>query len=410
MKTICVINTSSSLHSPRVDSADPGRISTLHPSLAILAAFAVLLLVGCVFAKAACDTFGPGVALGTVTINGLKEASGIAASRRNPGVLWTHSDGSDGAIHAVATNGTHLATFYLNIPVLDTEDIAVGPGPVRGTSYLYVGDIGDKHGRNRVQVLRIPEPFVDTAWTGNPASVGFSGVETFTLSYPDGSYDAESLMLDPMSSDLFVVTKQDGTARVYRTNLNAIPGGSLVRWSFVTAIPFWLASGGDISADGKQIVLRREEYAQAWERSGGESVGTALARAGRAIPVIGPPVEPNGEGIALLPNGSGYVTIGEGVNPPIYFFEAQCPSPPRITLELQDQSVAVGGTATFRVKAKGYPAPAYRWRLDGKIIAGEKGRTLVLRRVGLGQAGEYRVTASNSSGRARSSATLTVSR
>ena len=412
MKTNSAINTSSSLHSRRVDSVCPCRIPTYthHPSLAILAAFAVHLLSGFASTKAACDTFAPGVALGTVTINGLKEASGIAASRRNPGVLWTHNDGSGGAIHAVAMNGTHLATFYLNSPVLDTEDIAVGPGPVRGTSYLYVGDIGGKRGRNRVQVLRIPEPFVDPAWAGNPPSVAFTGVETFTLSYPDGSYDAESLMVDPVLGDLFVVTKQDGMARVYRTNLNGVPGGSLVRWLFVAAIPFSLASGGDISADGKQIVLRREEYAQAWERSGGESVGAALARSGQAIPVIGPPVEPNGEGIALLPSGKGYVTIGEGVNPPIYFFEAQCPSPPRITLQLQDQSVAVGGTATFRVKAKGYPAPTYRWRFDGKIIAGQRGRTLVLRRVAFGQAGEYRVTASNSSGRARSSATLSVNR
>ena len=80
-------------------------------------------------AKAGCATYAPGVPLGTVPINGLKEASGIAASRRNPGVLWTHNDGSSGAVYAVAMNGAHLATFYVNVAVSDTEDIAVGPGP-----------------------------------------------------------------------------------------------------------------------------------------------------------------------------------------------------------------------------------------------------------------------------------------
>ncbi len=387
-------------------SALPTR--TAHPSLAILAAFAIHLLSGFVSADAACDTFGQGVPLGTVSINGLKEASGIAASRRNPGVLWTHNDGSGGAIHAVAMNGAHLATFYLNTAVLDTEDIAVGPGPVSGVSYLYVGDIGGNNGRNRVQILRIPEPSVDLAWAGNPHSAGFSGVETFTLSYPGGSYDAESLMVDPTSSDVFVVTKQDGVAQVFRTNLNTVSPGPLIRWLLAATIPFSKASGGDISADGTQIVLRREDFAMVWDRANGEPIGTALARAGQAIPVIGPPVEPNGEGIALLPNGTGYVTISEGVNPVIYFFEAQCPKPPRFTLPLKDQTVTAGSTVMLRVRAKGFPAPTYRWRFNGKVIPGQTRHVLVLPNVTSAQAGQYKVAATNPSGRTRSEATLTV--
>ena len=383
-------------------------IHTLHWSVAVIAALAIHLFSAVFSAKAGCSTYAPGVPLGTVSINGLKEASGIVASRRNPGILWTHNDGSGGAVHAVAMNGAHLATFYLNVAVSDTEDIAVGPGPVSGVSYLYVGDIGGNHGRSQVQVLRIPEPAVDLAWAGNPVSAGFTGVEAFTLVYPDGSYDAESLMVDPRSSDVFIVTKQPGTARVYRTNLNSLMTRYQIRWLFETAVPFSLASGGDISADGKQIVLRREDFAQTWKRGSGESVGAALAQAGKAIPVIGPPNEPNGEGIALLPNGTGYVTISEGANPVIYFFEEQCAAPPRFTLELQDQSAAAGATVTFRVKANGNPAPTYRWRFNGKIIAGETKRKLVLPRVTSAQAGLYKVGAINSSGSARSKATLTV--
>lgn len=383
-------------------------LHTLHWSVAIIAALAIHLFSTVVSAKAACATYAPGVPLGTVSINGLKEASGIAASRKNPGVFWTHNDGGSGAVYAVAMNGTHLATFYLNQPVSDTEDIAVGPGPVSGVSYLYVGDIGGNHGRNQVQILRIPEPVVNPAWAGNPPSLGFSGVEAFTLVYPDGSYDAETLMVDPDSSDVFIVTKQPGTARVYRTNLNSLTTQFQIRWLFESAVPFSLASGGDISAGGKRIVLRREDFAQTWKRASGESVGAALARAGTNIPVIGPPVEPNGEGIALLPDGTGYVTISEGANPVIYFFEEQCAAPPHFTLELQDQSAAVGATVTFQVKAKGNPKPTYRWRFNGRIIAGETKRKLVLPRVTSAQAGLYKVGAMNSSGSARSTATLTV--
>ena len=217
--------------------------------MAIAAALIIQLLFAFTSAEG-CATFGAGVARGTVSIPGLKEASGIAASRLNSGVLWTHNDGSSGAVHAVAMNGAHLATFYLNSPVIDTEDIAVGPGPDSGVSYLYFGDIGGNHGRRETQVFRIPEPFVDPGWAGAPQSLDFSGAEAFTLVYPDGNYDAESLMVDPVTSDLFVVTKQDGVARVYRANLNSIPPGSRVRLLFEAALPFSKASGGDISADG----------------------------------------------------------------------------------------------------------------------------------------------------------------
>ena len=379
----------------------------LRPSQAILAAFLILLSV-VVSAKAACDTFAPGVSLGNVFINDLKEASGIAASRRNPGVLWTHNDGSSGAIFAIATNGAHLATFFLNTAVLDTEDIAVGPGPASGVSYLYVGDIGSGSGRNRVQILRVEEPFVDLAWAGNPRSAAFSGVAAFPLAYPSGGYDAESLLVDPASSDVFVVTKQDGAGQLFRTNLNDLPAGVLIRWLAAGSVPFSKASGGDISASGKQIVLRREDFAMVWDRFNGEAIGTALARAGTGIPVIGPPVEPNGEGIAMLPNGTGYVTISEGTNPAIYYFESQCPRPPRFTQPLKNQSATVGSTVKFRVRTKGYPAPTYRWRFNGKVIPGQTGPMLKLARVTSAQAGQYKVAATTASGRVRSEATLRV--
>ena len=331
---------------------------SLYSTLAIVAVIVVQLTLGLVPTHG-CATYGAGVMRGTVSIAGLKEASGIVASRLNSGLLWTHNDGSSGAVHAIGMNGSHLATFYLNRAVTDTEDIAVGPGPVAGVSYLYVGDIGGNHGRQEVQTFRIPEPLVDPAWAGAPRSAGFSGVEAFTLVYPDGSYDAESLMVDPVSNELFVVTKQDGYARVYRANLNLLFPGSRVQLLFVTTLPFSKASGGDISADGAKIVLRREDFALQWDRPAGESVTAAFARPGQAIPVIGPPREPNGEGIALLPDGTGYVTIGEGVNPVIYFFEAQCPVYPRITLRLRVQSVFAGDTVTLAIRATGYPLPTY---------------------------------------------------
>src|SRR5690349_7694120 len=90
-----------------------------------------VLLAGSSRAQAACTVcadFQPGTVAGTVSVTALTEASGIAASARNLGVLWTHNDGSRGKIYALSTNGALLATFDVN-NVDDLEDVAVGPGP-----------------------------------------------------------------------------------------------------------------------------------------------------------------------------------------------------------------------------------------------------------------------------------------
>jgi hypothetical protein len=381
----------------------------------LVASLALSFFTGTASVEAACPvctSFGTGIPWGGVSFNSLSEASGLAASRRNPGVLWTHNDGSGESLFALSTNGARLATFDFSKNVDDTEDIAVGPGPISGVSYLYLGDIGGNQGtntvRSEVKIIRMPEPLVDLAWADNPRSPNFDGVETFTLVYPDGSYDAESLIVDPISGDVFLGTKQEEGTRLYRANLTQLPDQSPVTMQYVRTVAFSLASGANISADGTQIILRREDFAMSWGRCSNETVGTALAAAGQSIPVIGPPAEPNGEGIALLPDGTGYMTISEGEDPVLYFFQAQCPSPPRFTLALMDQSAFVGGSAVFTAMAVGYPPPSYTWRFNGQIIAGQTSSVLTLSNMALNQAGEYEVSAANGSGSVASSAMLTV--
>jgi len=360
----------------------------------------------------ACTTFGSGTVGGAVAINQLAEASGLAASRRTPGVLWTHNDGTGQDLFAISATGSRLATVNLNQSVNDLEDIAAGPGPMPGIQYLYVGDIGGSASpggiRASVRVIRLPEPLIDPNWAASPRSLAADGGESFTLAYPDGSFDAESLLVDPLNGDVFVVTKQGGSARWYRANLNGLAGGSVMTLEFVRAIAFGVASGGDIAADGTQIVLRREEFALIWERCAGEPLGTALSRAGQSIPIVGPPAEPNGEAIALLPDGTGYVTISEGADPLLHFFQAQCPAPPRFTLEPLDQSAFVGGTAELRTAAVGYPPPVFQWRFGNQDLSGQTNSTLTLAGLNSLQSGTYEVIASNAQGSVSATATLLV--
>ncbi|MBI5775014.1 MAG: immunoglobulin domain-containing protein, partial [Verrucomicrobia bacterium] len=81
-----------------------------------------------------------------------------------------------------------------------------------------------------------------------------------------------------------------------------------------------------------------------------------------------------------------------------------------ITSQPQDQSVTVGGNASFSVGVSGTPPIAYQWRLNGTNLAGATSATLALTNVQFAQAGGYSVVVTNVAGTVTSSnATLTVS-
>lgn len=359
----------------------------------------------------ACDQIQPGIPLGMVTVPAISEASGLAASRRNPGVLWTHNDGARERVYALGTNGLVFATYSFSDNVEDIEDIAVGPGPLAGVSYVYIGDIGGNDGtngvRNEIQIIRAPEPRVDINRTNAP-NADLQDAIIFTLTYPDGSYDAETLMLDPVLGGLLVATKDPFATRLYRADLSSVSNGATLALEFLTSLPFVNVSGGDISHDGSQIILRREDAALLWARCDNEPLATALARDGQSVPVIGPPTEPNGEGIAFAAAASGYFTISEGLQPSIYFLESLCPGPPQFTLQLADLSAFIGGNARLEVMTVAHPSPAYTWHFNGEALAGETNPFLTISNLTTAHTGVYQLTASNAHGVITTSATLNV--
>ena len=77
-------------------------------------------------ARAQCPVFEPGVSLGTLQLSAIDEASGIAASRTNPNVLWVHNDSGDSArVFAIHIDGTLLGTYSLSgASATDWEDIS----------------------------------------------------------------------------------------------------------------------------------------------------------------------------------------------------------------------------------------------------------------------------------------------
>jgi hypothetical protein len=283
---------------------------------------------------AACANTLVGSTPGIVASDAIKEASGIAASRRVNDVWWVHNDSGDTArVFAIGTNGQTLGEYALaGATAIDWEDIALGPGPTRGTSYIYVGDIGDNtKTRTSVQVYRVPEPLVDPANPlGAPATL--TDVATINLRYPDGAHDAEGLIVDPSTHDLFVVTKDlaGGVAQVFRAPASAPTDGSTTTMTQVATVSlgaFQGVTGADVTPAGDVVGLRTYFGVFLYPRTSGTTLGQAFSQpscAGPAPPINGgwPGSEPQGEAIGFTRDGRGYVTVSEGVHPPLHRFVA----------------------------------------------------------------------------------------
>jgi hypothetical protein len=173
-------------------------------------------------------------------------------------------------------------------------------------------------------------------------------------------------------------------------------------------VPVPEPSDADISRDGRQIILRHENAAYTWSRAEGATVEATMTQLPRTAPVIGEPVEPNGEAITFLTDGSGYMTLSEEAKPVLYHFQAQTPMAPVTQSRIAPQTVFTGTTVQVPAPISGYPQPAWTWRRNGAVVPGQTVSTLRLTNVNPDQAGTYEVTATNSQGSTTASFVLTV--
>lgn len=153
----------------------------------------------------------------------LAESSGLAVSRTQPGILWSHNDSGDGPnLYAIDATGTLLTTFPLAADARDWEDISSGPcpdGSEAASVCLYLADIGDNDRvRETVTVYVVVEPTV----ASNGANPGALAARSFRYRYPGGPDDAEAFAVLP-DGDATIVTKgRSGTIGFFRLGRAAI--------------------------------------------------------------------------------------------------------------------------------------------------------------------------------------------
>ncbi|MBI4421092.1 MAG: hypothetical protein HY560_09725 [Gemmatimonadetes bacterium] len=231
----------------------------------------------------------------------LFESSGVAVSRHQRGVLWTHNDSGDPAmIYAINLAGDLLAMYRVpGATNEDWEDIALGPCPAARGSCLYIGDTGDNEERRKsVVIYVVPEP---TLPASPPTSDTLTApAKALRLRYPDGPHDVEALAVDPAGNATlvtkgrtpavlrFTVPKAafalDSTTALLADTLPIAPLRTLGR----------LVTSAAISPSGRRAVVRTYSELYFFRRS----PGGALTRDG--APCWIGAAEPVGEAVDFL--------------------------------------------------------------------------------------------------------------
>ncbi len=172
---------------------------------------------------------------------------------------------------AINTKGERLGTWSVaNAQNIDWEDIAAYKDKA-GKCYLYIGEIGDNKAKRREHaVYRVAEPIVvpQNASSSRKEPLQTEEAKQVRFAYPDYYQDAETLLVHPQSGAIYIVTKRvSGPAGVYKVKpdfgTTETQSAESVAELSVPAIPNGFITGGDISPDGKHLIIC--DYTQAYE-------------------------------------------------------------------------------------------------------------------------------------------------
>ena len=255
---------------------------------------------------------------GTITAPELTEISGMVASQQHPGVYWAITDsGADAVVYALTEDGTLINTFM--IPMSDNrdyEDIALGKLEGDDQYYIFIGDIGDNANSVGIyQIYVISEP-------DNPygVAVDLPLDNVFHFQYPDFNYDSETLMYDQPTGNFYIMMKADYDNADVGNKLFelAAPQVNGLRTVVEVAQPdfppdFMVqrgATGGDISFNGDDILVRTYDHVYYWYRSESMSVPEAMSVAPTVLPYN---IEAQGESVCWSLFTESYLTASETV-------------------------------------------------------------------------------------------------
>lgn len=218
-----------------------------------------------------CSEYQAMVQLAMMKGQALRHGRGLAPYSKDVQLFWTLINSRDrGGVYVFDRQGKERAAWRVNgAQAVDWEDLATGPGPQAGQVYLYAGDIGDDvTTRDEITIYRFIEPTLstddkDASREDLPLT---EAAEAIRIRYPDGRYNAETLIVHPQTGDLYIITRPfpvDRPAQIYKLAVPFPTGtATLTRIGEINAPPLRKHSsinnqiaGGDISSDGRRVIL-----------------------------------------------------------------------------------------------------------------------------------------------------------
>ena len=270
-----------------------------------------------------------------------QEISGMATPQvaANAGYIWIISDAPANMLACVsAANASVQGVYTLATPPAysDWEDIA--SGTVGGQAFIYVADFGDNGSvRATITIFRIKEPTI----TGAGGVIAAVDYEAIVCAYPGVnapvSKDAETLLVDPDTGDMYVILKRDAVQKIYKLPYAASYTGTQtlgyegamtslpsVTTVALTTTPCYAVSG-TISPNGQEILIRNYNDVYYFPRNKAtQTIMQALQQGLVIVPAfVGggsvspkkshPNGEPQGEAICYSPDGLHLYTSSEYV-------------------------------------------------------------------------------------------------
>jgi hypothetical protein len=274
--------------------------------------------------------------IATVSAPAVDESSGLAASRRTPGLLWTHND-SDGqpVLYAINSDGRlHGSVRVAGIKNIDWEDMA--SFELDGRSWLLIADTGDNSGRRKDCALYIiAEPDAEDLSPGRELSVPVAWKTP--VRYPDGPHDCESVAVDVREGNVYLLRKRIHPNALFVLPLrptapDATPMAREVGWiknipqpnseqrAFPVATGRWRGNptSMDIAADGRCAVVLTYGDVLLFPRRPGETWSTALSRRPLLLPPHG--LE-QAEAVCFSPDGRAVFVTEEKLNTPLLRYD-----------------------------------------------------------------------------------------
>lgn len=282
----------------------------------------------------------------------LAEASGLAVSSHDPGVLFTVEDaGGEPVVFALDVEGrTRAVVTVPGVENLDWEDVAVAPAEDGGPA-LWIADTGDAYfsqtepdepSRTEFTVIRIAEPVVEVGADSAPDQIMASNVVLYPIAYPDDrGHNAEAVLV--LQTGIYLIDKSKELTTVWSAPFPLYTDQpNLVQP--VATLDMHDVTGATLSASGLTLAIRNYTDAYVWHLRA-DGIEATLAQPGTWVPL---PSQRQGEGLAFAPDGTSLLLSSEGVHSRVLQVRLPVAAQPRpaVTARATPSAPAVATTVT----------------------------------------------------------------